>query len=158
MRIDRMEKLASYLRTVPEEKFFFNSWFGHIDSPNDNPSECGTVACALGWACMIPEFNRDGLKARIPDNFRPWDIVPSFGRSKTPEMAAAKFFQIPLWMAQSLFVYQYTNPDTKKTQWSYPESLAYPNRARITAIDVAKKIECFVQCEKERLAECKRKP
>jgi hypothetical protein len=43
MNVERLLKLAELLKTVPEEKFFMQKWV------------CGTRACALGHAAMLPE-------------------------------------------------------------------------------------------------------
>lgn len=45
----RLAILAKFLLTVPEEKFSLQTW------------KCGTTACAVGWACTIPEFKEEGL-------------------------------------------------------------------------------------------------
>lgn len=58
----RLIELARFLRTkVPAENFNMKTWL------NGRPSDlkrrvCGTAACALGWACAIPRFNRLGLR------------------------------------------------------------------------------------------------
>jgi hypothetical protein len=47
---DRLLKLAEYLETsVKPEEFDMRYW------------KCGTVACAMGHACSIPEFIEAGL-------------------------------------------------------------------------------------------------
>lgn len=45
-----LKKLVKYMETVPEEQFDFSTW-----GTNTNLGACGTRACALGWATMIPE-------------------------------------------------------------------------------------------------------
>ena len=49
MNKERLTKLAEHLRTVSPENFNMENW------------QCGTAACAVGHACMIPEFNSQGL-------------------------------------------------------------------------------------------------
>lgn len=51
MRTDLLIALRDKLRSLPPELFDINQW----------RSDCGTVACAAGWACTMPEFNRAGL-------------------------------------------------------------------------------------------------
>lgn len=46
----RLLKLADYLYTIPNRKFDLSCW------------ECGTTACAMGYACKMPSFNRAGLR------------------------------------------------------------------------------------------------
>lgn len=55
----RLIKLANFLTELPKEKFYFGT-FSEV-------RECGTVACALGWAGMMPCFRKLGLKT-IPEN------------------------------------------------------------------------------------------
>lgn len=52
----RLLVLAEFLETkVPIEKFNLDTWAsGELD-------ECGTTACACGWATTIPEFAAAGL-------------------------------------------------------------------------------------------------
>ncbi len=60
----RLRKLEHYLRTsVPKPRFRMRQWFtgtfcGRRDEHLHN--ECGTSACALGWATII--FKRSGLR------------------------------------------------------------------------------------------------
>ena len=46
----RLIKLANFLKTIPKKDF----WLGTYS--------CGTKACALGWAGLMPEFRKAGLK------------------------------------------------------------------------------------------------
>jgi hypothetical protein len=58
----RLRKLADFLKTVPEAKFDIGDWATKGFNPgNPEASECGSVACAVGWACTIPEFQAEGL-------------------------------------------------------------------------------------------------
>jgi hypothetical protein len=50
----RLLKFAKKLGTV-SEKYFDIAVTWREEKP------CGTVCCALGWACTMPEFNRAGL-------------------------------------------------------------------------------------------------
>lgn len=49
MNKERLTTLANHLRTVPPETLDMSNW------------TCGTAACAVGHACMMPEFNAQGL-------------------------------------------------------------------------------------------------
>lgn len=55
----RLIKLANFLTELPKEKFDYGV-YARVDG------KCGTVACALGWAGMMPCFRKVGLKT-IPD-------------------------------------------------------------------------------------------
>jgi len=50
---NRLLALAEFLYKLPEKQFKYTHW-------NDS-NECGTVACALGWACYMPRFQKLGL-------------------------------------------------------------------------------------------------
>jgi hypothetical protein len=54
----RLLKLATRLEAVPRADFDMDVWVQTKDGP-----ECGTQACALGWAGLMPEFRRLGLKS-----------------------------------------------------------------------------------------------
>lgn len=61
---ERLAFLADFLDTqCPPEHFDLQCW---IDSSSPVTSQedlhtCGTTACAVGWACCLPEFQREGL-------------------------------------------------------------------------------------------------
>ncbi len=76
LAIRRLTKLADYMERLPKKKskhFRMSAWFAHrgVDSEHGlrrnhristkELNYCGTSACALGWACMIPAFKRAGL-------------------------------------------------------------------------------------------------
>lgn len=46
----RLLKLADHLDIVPNRKFDLACW------------DCGTTACAMGYACRMPSFNKAGLR------------------------------------------------------------------------------------------------
>ena len=54
-RIIRLRNLITVLQEVADKKLHFTMYLfiSH--------SECGTSACALGWAALDPEFNKKGL-------------------------------------------------------------------------------------------------
>lgn len=88
----RLLVLAEFLETVPDEKLSLSSW-----SEGDN---CGTTGCALGWACMIPEFRAAGLGFNKSG-------VPSYGGREghmVATLSAAEFFDIPREVARSFFI------------------------------------------------------
>lgn len=70
MNKERLLFLAAFLETVPKEKFDLSDWrsnnngdgFYSLYVPDENLiNGCGTTACAVGWACSLPEFNKQGL-------------------------------------------------------------------------------------------------
>lgn len=77
MNKERLTTLAKHLYTVPPETFDLGDW------------SCGTVACAVGHACTMPEFQAEGLgfcaceheEARPAPEFRGsigWSAVTCF--------------------------------------------------------------------------------
>lgn len=65
MRSDRLLLLARVLDGIPERLFDLTSWFTGLGDCDDcdNQYDCGTVACAVGWACRVPAFHRLGLSS-----------------------------------------------------------------------------------------------
>lgn len=58
----RLLKLAEKLESVPAKKFDMTTW---KTETYKGERLCGTAACALGWACEIPEFRKAGLRAKL---------------------------------------------------------------------------------------------
>lgn len=74
MNVERLAILAEFLTTVQEDKFDLKHWRIQNSEPNENSTYaeiaisdkqlikgCNTAACAMGWACTIPEFKKAGL-------------------------------------------------------------------------------------------------
>jgi len=95
MHRDRVERLIRFLEELDNEDFFLGTWVGEVE--NGLP-KCGTVACALGWACSIPEFRALGLHFE----YLAWEWVPYFDNDVC-YMAAAKFFDIAINDAHIIF-------------------------------------------------------
>jgi hypothetical protein len=64
MNAQRLLKLADFLDTVDPSNFNYNYWHTGLREPRTAPQEpeCGTTACALGWAAHVPEFQEAGLE------------------------------------------------------------------------------------------------
>jgi hypothetical protein len=77
----RMRVWADFLDTVPEGTFDLREW------------ECGSTACAAGWACRIPEFQEVGLEL-IHNELNP-ATYPSF-RGYDSYSAVREFFGLDL--------------------------------------------------------------
>jgi hypothetical protein len=126
MNTIRMFELASFLRTVNPVKFNLRTWRSYrgtiIPQPNswgerakaeysrklnDTRSnealldpDCGTTGCAIGWACAMPFFIKEGFV---------WDLErhgPSFG-NLTDWEAINAFFDIPARLSERLFLDMY---------------------------------------------------
>lgn len=112
MRKDRLLKLAEVLDQVPNENFRMEWWltdlrgrkpsFKNLERPNgeNTPVTCGTAACALGWACFIPEFKEAGLKFTGERDYQP---RPSFEGYQW-EKAGREFFDLTQGQAFDLFM------------------------------------------------------
>lgn len=81
MNIKRLQTLANFLKIVTANQFDLSTWY-------DDDNTCGTTACAIGWATVIPEFSALGFKLvepRYSDQYLPyfngytsWDAVEEF--------------------------------------------------------------------------------
>lgn len=70
----RIKKLISFMENLPRSAnrhFAMEYWYAHKGGhehkvgttiTKDNIRHCGTTACALGWASIIPAFHKAGLK------------------------------------------------------------------------------------------------
>jgi hypothetical protein len=94
----RLLKLADLLEADANNpkgiKFNLKLWGKLVASPEDFPEaipvNCGTMACAVGLACISGEFKRSGL-TYITGNYDGNHFVPSFGEF-TGEEAVNRFF------------------------------------------------------------------
>jgi hypothetical protein len=109
MHKERLQQMVTMLRGLPEGKrktFDLDEW------------QYGTSACAVGYACLDPVFNGQGLRfeglsPEFADN-RGWDAVTAF-------------FQIDPGDACQLF-----------------EISSYSTRGNTTPAQVADRIEAFI--------------
>lgn len=72
MNKERLLYLAGFLETstAPQERFDFTEWCNYIDGRGDEDGsrpqnildDCGTTGCAIGYACSIPDFIKQGLR------------------------------------------------------------------------------------------------
>lgn len=61
----RLLKLAEFLETkVPKKQFRFRDYVDIYARDVKPDLSCGTKACALGWACVMPEFRRLGASIK----------------------------------------------------------------------------------------------
>ncbi|UBM12794.1 hypothetical protein [Cupriavidus metallidurans] len=98
IRFDRLQTLAQRLRSLPAGgNVSLEAWLTGEEEP------CGTIACALGWACLLPEFVRDGLHL---DGFTPCYRPPGsrwVSTSATGYEAGEKFFGLSACQAADIF-------------------------------------------------------
>jgi hypothetical protein len=87
MNEERLQQMVTMLRGLPEEKrenFNLTDW------------NCGTTACAVGWACLDPVFIEQGLTF---DSLR---IAPEF-MGNDGWYAVKTFFDITFDQSRKLF-------------------------------------------------------
>lgn len=101
VHVDRLNRLADHLDTVPVEQFDLQDWVGAANLGPDGfeiVAGCGTVACAVGHACLMPEFQDEGLKFD--------DDVPcymTFDRNFYGWFAVEEFFGLAFDSADKMF-------------------------------------------------------
>lgn len=65
IRFDLLRNLYGFLMALPEAQFNLNSVVDEEGLQTlieaGRPKECGAVACAIGWASLMPEFRSMGL-------------------------------------------------------------------------------------------------
>lgn len=74
MNIERLTILAKFLETVQDNKLDLYNWRNNTATgiPSSDVldealiNDCNTTACAMGWACTIPEFKDAGLSYSVP--------------------------------------------------------------------------------------------
>lgn len=132
----RLEKLANFLDNLEGERFNFAVFFSDesddgvcnsIDHATDNPliHDCGTVACAFGWATAMPEFRQLGLHMA--------GGTPKFNGKKSFDAAMELF---GLTKDESWFLFDAEMP-LEGTDWTSPKYEA-------SAGEVANHIRKFV--------------
>lgn len=92
-----LNKLADFLETqILDDGFNLGLWYRQAP-------ECGTVACACGWATTIPEFAERGLKLEKLSNFEKVVVLRDAGGYHSGFNAAMVFFGLERWQAKALF-------------------------------------------------------
>lgn len=84
---ERLLTLAKFLREQVDPKHFCINSFCDFRN-NKTIKECGSTACALGWATQIPAFRATGFKQVSAHDFMP-KFVSQYGFN-----AARVFFQL----------------------------------------------------------------
>lgn len=106
----RLLTLAKFLLTVPEDNFDLSTWragdcSGFVTDEKLNNHTCGTTACAVGWACSIPEFINLGLHMPL-HRVSAWSSYPVFSGQVSWD-AVEKFFGITQEESKYLFQSDY---------------------------------------------------
>jgi hypothetical protein len=97
LTVRRLTKLADYMHSLPKEAenhFDMSHFFAHtgdhpipIEPKKRHYFDCGSSACALGWAATMPYFRKLGLQihdGRLLVNGRfSWEWPDIFGLDST---------------------------------------------------------------------------
>lgn len=110
VHIERLRALYAMIAGIPKERIELETWRSRVVKPNDPDwskevtnkdllaQDCGTLACAVGWACAHPEFQKQGLR---------WDGGPVYrrrgGLRRFHWDAVESFFGIHCGLARFLF-------------------------------------------------------
>lgn len=81
MNKERLTILADFVEAnAVDNKFNMMTFFSRkATDPEDLRNKCGTTACLAGWGCLVPEFKKEGYKAKLYDVTRPeLGIVPTY--------------------------------------------------------------------------------
>ena len=127
MNIERLKHLIEVLKKVPEEKFNLEFWRNYDEADSFDESfdtitnealkkhgfetlaelsdatfdvvmDCGTVACAVGWATSDPVFNAQGFKYGTTPTYTDENDCSYYNWD-----AVEQFFEIDYLTAQRLF-------------------------------------------------------
>jgi hypothetical protein len=101
--VERLGTLYAMLGGIPDIQVDLYDWrFGSFNIKK--PNSCGTVACALGWACAYPPFNAQGLYWHARAECPALTVKHICDFSGWP--AVANFFGMSRHVAETLFVSQ----------------------------------------------------
>lgn len=138
MNTERLLLLATKLRENAANpvgaKFDIRDWYGSFDK--NKPISCGTTACAMGLAALLPEFQAMGLKYETVENTNN-EIVP---------IAVSFAGHEGLSAAESLFDISYSLADSLFTPRDYPSG---KRRGAEGELEVAERLEYLAANDEE---------
>ena len=81
-RVKRLQLLRRRLksfRATKGRRFHMPVWGLHVGTthPVREQNYCGTAACALGWAALMPQFRKLGLKMHWSKRDYGWEGLPT---------------------------------------------------------------------------------
>lgn len=106
----RLEKLATFLDQLPEQKFDFAKLAEEgnkpmLDALAAREESCGTVACAMGWTpALFPKLVMWGNKRDFKDRFGNRDLVSKASGSSYLFKITEELFGISVGEGRSLFL------------------------------------------------------
>ena len=103
MNKERLIALADFVdKQVDPKQFSMRLFFSDLVDKNKPEIRCGTTACLAGWACTMPEFQKDGLKVGIWSSGHSQMAVPMFEGLESFS-ALEQFFDLTEEQAYYLF-------------------------------------------------------
>jgi hypothetical protein len=116
--IERLRTLYAVLHGIPGDRLDLNTWRESLDGSSCvsddqllKPKSCGTMACAVGWACAYPEFQEQGLSYFAAEG------CPAYGGVQSWE-AVCYFFDLAENETEYLFhPNEYSPPWIKLNEW-----------------------------------------
>lgn len=109
----RLTILANYIEHMDEKYINMDTWFdgdtkviGETGAIREDfeTIDCHTAACAAGWACSIPELNKEGLYLKIKPSgvWSSGAAIPHYGDISNWN-ALEKFFDLTMEQGERLF-------------------------------------------------------
>ena len=103
MNKERLIALADFVdKQVDPKQFNMSRFFSKLVDKDKPEIKCGTTACLAGWACTMPEFQKDGLKVGIWESYHTDMSVPLY-QGLQSFRALALFFDLTAEQAEYLF-------------------------------------------------------
>jgi hypothetical protein len=135
----RLLTLAKFLRTVPKKRFYMGTWAtdgfcGKANEPAHN--ECGTAACAAGWACTIPSFKRAGFRLGESEYWGDKSNCPVY-RGMEEWDAIRAFFGLPAQLYEELKYESLTK--------GMPEDYLFGSHNPNSPVQAAARIERYIK-------------
>jgi hypothetical protein len=115
-----LNTLANFMDgPVPRGRLNMNLW----QSADFSPTDCGTRACALGWACTIPSLRAQGLAMREVYSFRSGNrhMEPVLPHAPTTSDTCAVLFGVQFDDYIRLF---WQNGPSSGRAWDDPKDVA----------------------------------
>ena len=115
MNTERLSELLKMLGTIPNDNLDLSSWaFENLkDKSQPQLIECGTIYCAVGWACSHPPFISQGLRWSYD-----YDIVPTYLEHSSWDAVEAFFginTAVAVWLfSESSYPDEYSIQDVRK--------------------------------------------
>lgn len=133
---DRLTLLADRLVRVNPDKFNLGQWFCNT-IVEDEGDPCGFAGCAVGYACVMPEFNALGLHRPDAAGQGQWRVgepvftEPGTGTVYESWAAVRAFFD--LTPAEAVYLFQDYSYEVSGHEMVSPEMVAARLRSVVAA-------------------------